>query len=119
MSVDERVAGRSIDDTVEAEMGSLFHHACLLQELESAAYCVEMEFEYDEQEVAVDLLKVVKQLRFKLERVSLRPDGTLTIYRQCRRCSGSKACGPDEPVCAECNGAGFVTPEFDDLEMEP
>jgi hypothetical protein len=86
----------------------LLTRAIVLQELETSAYCVEMEFAYDNEDLAVELLRIVKDLRAYLARLSLRPDALLTLDRQCPRCSGRGACTPDEPVCVECDGSGRV-----------
>lgn len=102
--------GRSIDDMLEAEAGGLVSRLAALSDLSSAAYTVGMEFEHDDEEAAVTLVRLARELEEYLERLSVAPDASLTLYRQCRRCSG-KGKTQDEDPCIECGGSGHVHAE--------
>jgi hypothetical protein len=100
--------GRSADDIVESGAGGEFHRAVILTDLASAAYGAEAEFAYDTDEPATDLVRLCRDLQALLERLSIdEATATLTLNRECRRCSGSGEAG-DTGGCLECGGSGYV-----------
>lgn len=99
--------GRSAEDIVEAGAGGEYYRALILTELDSATCGIEEEFAYDTSEEALELSRLVRDLRAHLERLSVTEDAELTMYRQCRRCSGDGKTAGEDP-CAECGGSGSV-----------
>lgn len=102
--------GLSSYDIVEAGAGGVFHRAVLLQELESATSAAAEEFAYDDEDAASELVRLCREVEEKVKLLSIREDATLTLYRECRRCSGNGGF-KDEPVCIECGGFGRVHAE--------
>jgi hypothetical protein len=100
-------SGKSIEDLLEARAGCPEFRLVELAELSSAVYAVAEEFAYDEEEPAVDLVRLCRGLQRFLEDVSVTEGGTLTLNRQCARCSGAGRTKGENP-CIECGGLGHV-----------
>ncbi|HTJ35915.1 MAG TPA: hypothetical protein VL738_22055 [Dactylosporangium sp.] len=96
--------GRAAEDIVEGGAGGLWQRSLALHMLGSEAEGVEAEFEYDTEKPAVELVRLVRELRTHLDRLSVREDAHLTFTRQCRACSGNGHV-QDAP-CDECDGSG-------------
>lgn len=98
--------GRSAEDILDGGAGGEWHRALALQDLDSAAYGVEEEFAYDDDEPARDLVHMAKELRTHLARLSVTKDAKLSLWRECRMCSGEGTVGGEK--CIECGGVGSV-----------
>lgn len=114
MATDTTNHGRSADDILEAGAGGVYHRAIYIAELDSASYGVEEEFAYDEDEVAVELVRLVRDLRAHLSRLSITEDAALTLDRTCPACGGDgKDWRLQEPErsqnpCEDCEGTGSL-----------
>jgi hypothetical protein len=106
-------AGRDPESIVEGGAGGDYCRALILTELDNAAYAVEEEFSYDTNEPATDLVRLIKDLRAHLERLSVADDATLTVHRVCSACGGDgKDWHLQEPErsmnpCEDCDGRGY------------
>jgi hypothetical protein len=109
--------GREAGEIIENESGGLWSRALTLVDLENAAYAAEETFSYDENVISKEIVDIVKALRSKIDQVSLRGDGALTLKRYCSKCSGAGVY--DELVdgtykaakCDDCQGKGYFVPE--------
>jgi hypothetical protein len=99
--------GLSPDEIVERESGSYLSTALILAELGGTVEMAEAEFQYYEELEAVDLVRLCRELRAHLDRISLSRDGHLTLNRECRRCSGAGQTRGEDP-CIECDGRGYI-----------
>jgi hypothetical protein len=54
---------RTAESIIEAVAGGEYHRACAIADLESAADTAIAEFEYDTEVAAVDLVRMVRELR--------------------------------------------------------
>ncbi len=112
MNATKTAGGLSVDDFLEREAGGVHHVAVVLAELGSAVETARLEWEYDESPEAVRLVRLCAPLDAFLKDLSVDPsDGTLTRWRECRRCSGRGKWGDKghgEDPCVECGGVGAI-----------
>lgn len=95
------------DEFLERESGGVHHKAVMLAELGSAVEASRAEWEYEGAEEAVQLVRLCAALDDYLKDLSILPDGTITRWRQCQRCSGAGETRGESP-CIECRGRGAV-----------
>lgn len=100
--------GRTPDDIVERIAGGLGHRAITFVELASALYAAREEFVYDDQPEAAELVEMCDRLASWLDGMSMLPDGQLSSWRECARCSGAGATSGEDP-CVECAGVGATS----------
>jgi hypothetical protein len=105
--------GRRAEDICEGGAGGEYHRAILLSDLGSTVEAVEAEFAYDIDEPASDLLRLVRDLKVHLERLSITTEAELVLDRTCGACGGSGhhwKLGQGD-ACDECGGTGVALRE--------
>jgi hypothetical protein len=106
--------GLSADEFLERESGGVHHNAVVLVDLGSALYGAEANWEFDtDTPEAVELVRLCREVSRYLADLSILPDGSLTKYRECRRCSGDGSTRGEDP-CKECGGSGSIHADFAD-----
>lgn len=106
--------GLALDEFAEREIGSPLSNAIALTVLGGEVEACRENWSYDESPEAVELVRLCAALDDYLKSLSITEDGALTLYRQCRRCSGAGEFTDEQP-CRECAGRGSVHASEADL----